>query len=256
METTLRVVSFNIRTGLALDGWHSWPLRRRTTARAIAELDADLIGLQEAHGFQLRYLCRHLPDYQAVGVGRTDGRQRGERCALLCRRDRLSVVWFTTRWLSPTPQHPGSRGWGCAHPRVATLARVHDQRTRRLFGVLDTHWDDASPEARRHSAALVSTWLEPDVPWILTGDLNATVESDAVHLLLAAGLSDALKATPSRGPGAGTHHGFTGAEDRTRIDHILLSPGWRVLEAGIRHPRPGGRLPSDHWPVVASVAPV
>jgi len=79
----LRVASFNIRNGIAWDGLDSWPLRRPATAATIAGLDADLLGLQEVYGFQQRYLLRRLPGYAATGAGRTDGRSRGERCAVL-----------------------------------------------------------------------------------------------------------------------------------------------------------------------------
>ena len=42
----LRVATFNVRNGIAFDGLDSWPLRRHTTAQAVAGLDADLIALQ------------------------------------------------------------------------------------------------------------------------------------------------------------------------------------------------------------------
>ena len=52
---------------------------------------------------------------------------------------------------------------------------------------------------------------------------------------------------------AGTHHAWDGAADGTRIDFVLAGGGWEVLSAHVDHSRPGGRLPSDHWPVVADV---
>lgn len=252
--TTLRVASFNIRSGLALDGRHLWPFRRRAVAAALTELDADLIGVQEGLAFQLHYLLGKLPAYASVGAGRTDGRARGEQCALLYRTDRLTIQHTQTRWLSPTPEKAGSRGWGAPVPRVATLARFRDRHSGLVFGAANTHWEGGSALARRHSASLLLEWLSPEVPWVLLGDLNATVADPAVRLLLAAGFKDALAATPARGRGAGTHHDFSGTTDGTRIDHILLTPAWQVHHAAVLHPRPDGRLPSDHWPVVATIA--
>jgi endonuclease/exonuclease/phosphatase family metal-dependent hydrolase len=66
--------------------------------------------------------------------------------------------------------------------------------------------------------------------------------------LLDAGWRDAVPAEAG-----GTFHDFTGATDQERIDHILVGKGWQVVDAEVSHHRPGGRLPSDHWPVVATL---
>ena len=64
----------------------------------------------------------------------------------------------------------------------------------------------------------------------------------------AAGLRYAVPAEAG-----GSWHDFTGAVDGDRIDHILVTRSWKVVEAAVSHYRPGGRLPSDHWPVVATL---
>jgi endonuclease/exonuclease/phosphatase family metal-dependent hydrolase len=51
----------------------------------------------------------------------------------------------------------------------------------------------------------------------------------------------------------GTEHSFTGAIDGNRIDYVLVGPGVQVSKAWIGHVRPEGRLPSDHWPVLADL---
>ena len=74
--------------------------------------------------------------------------------------------------------------------------------------------------------------------------------------LVAGGLRDTLAHFGERGHGAGTHHHWDGATDGTRIDYVLVSPEWEVLHAEIAHPSANeGRsgLPSDHWPVVATL---
>ena len=88
----------------------------------------------------------------------------------------------------------------------------------------------------------------------MLGDLNATAGDPAVARLVAGGLRDTLAHLGERGPQAATHHQWDGSTDGTRIDYVLVDGGWDVLEARIDHTRPGGRLPSDHWPVVAEVA--
>lgn len=82
--------------------------------------------------------------------------------------------------------------------------------------------------------------------WIVMGDFNLELGSSAMNELTRTGLRSVLP-----DDAGGTFHAWTGATDRRRIDHILVDDGWDVLEAGIRHDRPDGRLPSDHWPIVA-----
>ena len=147
------------------------------------------------------------------------------------------------------PERAGSRGWGADLPRVVTMVRLaRDDGTR--LGVANTHFDHVSREARERSAAMLAEWLllERDRPWVVLGDLNAKPHSAPLQTFAAVSYTDVL------GPDAGgTEHAFTGATDRTRIDYVLVSPGIRVRSASIPHPRPGGRLPSDHWPVVADL---
>ncbi|HEX5642305.1 MAG TPA: endonuclease/exonuclease/phosphatase family protein [Thermoleophilia bacterium] len=250
----MRVASFNVRTGLGWDGCDSWPLRAGACAAAIAGLDADVVGLQEVRLFQERGLSRRLPGYAGAGAGRDDGRGRGERCTVAYRPARLRLLSWTVRWFSDTPGRPGSRSWGNPIARIVTLCRFGDGRTGAVFGVANAHWDGASPASRRRSAEALLGWLDPALPWIVLGDLNATAGDPAVAHLLAAGLRDTLAHLGERGPQAGTHHPWDGSTDGTRIDYVLVDRGWDVLAARIDHARPGGRLPSDHWPVVATVA--
>ena len=249
----LVAAGFNLRHGLAWDGRHSWPLRRRAAAAFIAGLHAEVAGLQEVHGFQQRYLVRRLHGYAAAGAGRDDGRERGERCTVLYRPARLRLDSWTVRWLSDTPSVPGSRTWGNPTTRIVTLCRFTDLAARRPFGVADTHWDGASAASRLRSAEAVLALLEPGLPWIVLGDLNATAGDPAVKALVAGGLRDTLAAAGERGPGAGTHHHWDGATDGTRIDYVLVTPHWDVLDARIVQTAPAGALPSDHWPVAVTL---
>jgi endonuclease/exonuclease/phosphatase family metal-dependent hydrolase len=249
----LVAASFNLRHGLAWDGTHSWPFRRRAAAAAIGALHAEVVGLQEVHGFQERYLTRSLPGYRAVGAGREDGRERGERCSVLYRPGRLALDSWTVRWLSETPAVPGSRTWGNPVTRLATLCRFTDRTSGLRFGVADTHWDGDSAVSRLRSAEALLGWLDPQLAWIVLGDLNATAGDPAVAALVAGGLRDTLPQAGERGAGAGTHHRWDGATDGTRIDYVLVTPHWELLDARIAGPAAHGGLPSDHWPVAATL---
>lgn len=262
----LRAASFNIRKGTAWDGRHSWPLRRAATALAVDRLHADIAGLQEVHGFQQRDLLRRLPGFAACGAGRDDGRERGERCAILYDARRLRLERWTTRWFSDTPDAPGSVSWGDPPPRVATLAWFAERAKANIdaeptgvsaqsahFGVANLHWDGASARARLRSAEALLDWIDLGLPWIVLGDLNTTADDASVQRLLSAGLRDPLRHLGAGGPGAGTHHPWDGRTDWTRIDFVLVTEHWRVRSAAVVHDRACGRLPSDHWPVMAAL---
>lgn len=247
MGDTIRVATFNVRTSRGRDGRHRWRRRRPACVAAIRALAADVVGLQEVRPDQRDDLRAAFPGARLVGGGR-DADGGGEHAAVLVAPGRWEVESARTRWLSGTPDRPGSIGWDAQLPRVATL--VHLRCGDRRLGVLDTHLDHRGALARERAAGLIAGWLaaEDDRPWVVLGDLNDVPGSPALRVLAAAGYADALPA----GAG-GTEHAFTGATDRTRIDHVLVGPGVTVTGARVHHDRPGGRLPSDHWPVSADL---
>lgn len=243
----LRVASFNIRNSHALDGRHSWALRRRATATALADLEADVVGLQEACGSQLRWLLRQLPRYAAVGAGRNRS-GGGERCAVLVRPERFTIVEARTRWFGDSPDTPGSRVPGARFPRIAAIV-TGEVGGAGLIQLANTHLDERSPARRERSVTQLLGWLDPALPQIVVGDLNATPGSRVLELLRSAGLRPAL-ADDARG----TAHRFSGRPDGARLDHILVSHHWDVRAARVAA-TPGRRpLPSDHWPVLADLA--
>jgi endonuclease/exonuclease/phosphatase family metal-dependent hydrolase len=245
----LRVATFNIRNSSAADGTNSWVLRREAAAAAIEELAADVVGLQEVLPDQLEYLRERFAQYEIVGAGRDDGAQAGEHSVVMVRPGDWQVESAETRWLSAEPTVPGSVGWDADLTRIATLARLkHADGT--LVGIANTHYDHRGEVARIESSKLLDRWTaaEPDRQWVLLGDLNVEPGSAPLKVLLEAGWLDAVPAEAG-----GTFHDFGGATDRERIDHILIGKSWRVVDAGVSHYRPDGRLPSDHWPVVATL---
>jgi len=257
----LRVVSFNIRNGLACDGRDSWPFRRDRVAQTLRRLDGDLLGLQEVYLFQQRHLLDRLPGYGVVGEGRRCEGRFGERCPIFFRRDRLRLLdWRSHRLPRSSP------------PRIATSARfalVEDAGNQPpevppvTFQVFNLHLDHRSPETRRAQAAAVLGFAQQLVPALILGDLNETPAGPALRLLLGNGLNDALAGLPAEGARAATYHGFTGALAGRRIDHILISSHWEVERAEVvRGPRvssagsdsfPPGSFPSDHWPILADL---
>jgi endonuclease/exonuclease/phosphatase family metal-dependent hydrolase len=257
----LRVMSFNIRYGTAPDAENAWPGRRALLLETIRAYDPDVLGVQEALRFQLDEIGRALPGTGEVGVGRDDGAEAGEYSAILYDRARLTVLDHGTVWLSDAPDVPGSMTWGNEYPRVVTWARFRDDAADTAFVVLNTHWDHQSQNARERSAAAVVDWIAanaPDRPVVLMGDFNAGEDNPAFLALLGAGsrpvrLRDTFRALHPDASPVGTYHAFTGDPAGDRIDAILVSPGWRVMEAAIVRTSADGRYPSDHFPVTATL---
>lgn len=245
----MRIASFNIRNGWAIDGIHSWPFRRRATAGAIRDLDADVVALQEVHGFQLRWLMHRLRSYEADGEGRAGGK-RGERCPLLVRTGDVRVLDVRTRWFGDEPARAGTRLPGASAPRIATVGELELTATARRVRVVNTHLDARIPANRARSAEQLARWVDPTMPTIVVGDLNAQLGDAVIGVLEDAGLRSALP--PGSGP---TAHRFTGRRDGPGIDHILVSDHWAVHSAGVVRCEGASRrsLPSDHWPVVADL---
>ena len=181
---------------------------------AIAGLDADVVGLQEVRLFQERGLARRLPGYAGAGAGRDDGRGRGERCTVVYRAVAPAPRELDGALVLGHAVAPGSRSWGNPIPRIVTLCRFADRRTGRGFGVANAHWDGASAASRLRSAEALLGWLDPALPWLVLGDLNATAGDPAVARLLAGGLRDTLAHLGERGPQAATHHAWDGVHRR------------------------------------------
>jgi endonuclease/exonuclease/phosphatase family metal-dependent hydrolase len=210
----------------------------------IRALDADVLGLQEAYAFQLRYLTTRLDGYHVAGSGRR-GSAAGEHCPVVSREARLGLMSHETRWFGDDPMRP-SRLAGARFERIATIATYHD-RDSRAFTVINTHLDERSPQRRAASARQLAAWTPSDEPAIVMGDLNTADEADVFDPLTQAGLRSVL------GPDApGTNHDFRGHVTGARLDHILISSHFDVVNAQVVSTTTG-RVPSDHWPVRAEL---
>lgn len=254
----LRIMTWNIRLNLANDGANAWPYRKEAVARIIRSSGADLIGVQEALPDQLADLDAMLPGFARTGSGR-DADRRGEAVAIFYRRDRFQILAHDTFWLSETPRNPGSRGWDASYPRIATWVLVRDRATGVRFHHVNTHLDNAGVIARREGMRLLLESLRsiaPRGPVILTGDFNATPEAEPHVLVRDAGFHDAADSTQcSRTGPDSTWNGFKEIEPGRRIDFVYVRDAGTVLDHAILDERPDGRFPSDHLPVLATIAP-
>ncbi len=255
----VRAMTYNIRLDIASDGPNAWPHRKELVAALIRHEDPDVLGMQEVLLRQKQDLEQALPGYAIVGDGR-DGGDKGEFSPLAYRRERFELIDSGTFWLSETPSVPG-KGWDAAYPRIATWALLRDRTDGRLMRVINTHFDHVGRIARHQSALMLSNWLAmgewSDLPTILMGDLNSGPEEDGYRLLAReeTGLRDArlVTSTPPYGP-PGTFNAWKiDSNAPAPIDHIFLSGDWSASGYAVVTQHWGGRLPSDHYPVVVDL---
>lgn len=254
-------MTYNIRLDLASDGDNAWPHRRAALTSLVAYYAPDLVGMQEVLPHQKQAVEADLPGYHFVGVARDDGKGKGEYAPLGFRRDRFALIASGTFWLSPTPQVPG-KGWDAAYPRVASWARLKDKAAKRSLLVVNTHMDHVGTTARLESARQIRRWIasqrQTGETLVLMGDFNSPTGSPAYDAISAPGpgaLRDTL--TISRTPHFGPLGTFTAFKidhvEPAPIDHIFVSGDVAVLRHATLTQQTGGRLPSDHYPVLTDL---
>lgn len=254
-------MTYNIRLDIASDGDEAWVHRRKALTGLVAYYAPDLVGMQEVLLNQKRDIEADLPGYAFVGVGRDDGKDKGEFSPLGYRRDRFALVASGTFWLSPTPDVPG-KGWDAAYPRVASWARLTDRTAKRSLLFVNTHMDHVGLTARLEGAKLIRSWIaehrKDGDTVVLMGDFNSPTGSPAYVAITEAGagaLRDTLtiSRTPHFGP-LGTFTAFKVEQvEAAPIDHIFVSDGIAVLRHATLTQQTGGKLPSDHYPVLADL---
>ena len=260
-DATVKVLCFNIRYGTANDGDDHWNNRKEMVFDLIAGHGADIVGLQESLSFQTEQISRALRGYDHVTVGRDDGKQAGEHCTILYRRERFRLADSGTFWFSNSPWEPGTMHWGNRIPRICTWVRLIERNSGNPVYVYNLHLDHQSQPSRVKSAELLARRVadrSPKDPVIVMGDFNIGLDNPAMLYLRRLGypnapveLLDTWRLLNPDEPDTRTYHGFKGGTDGVKIDHILIEQSTTVLDAQIDRSHKDGRYPSDHYPVTA-----
>lgn len=259
----LNVMTFNIRLNVYSDSANAWPFRESKVASQILFHEVHLLGVQEALPQQMVNLQARLPRYKHVGVGREDGKDKGEYSAIFYDTTRLQVLQTQTFWLSETPEVPGSKGWDAAITRIVTWAKFRDRKTKKIFFAFNTHFDHIGQTARRESARLLLQKVKEiagNTPAIVTGDFNSKPADEPIRVIMDPDnplrLTDTkdISATPHYGP-SGTFNAFRAREiDDQPIDYIFTRGKWKVLKHATISETWEGRFASDHFAVLAQLS--
>ena len=257
----INAMSFNIRYDNPEDGAQNWHHRKENVVRMLNFYDLDIIGMQEVLVSQLNYLKDNLKDYQAIGVGREDGKEKGEFAPVFFRKDRFKELKSGTFWLSETPEKV-SKGWDAALERIATWIVLKDKTTGKDFIFMNTHFDHRGKQARIESAKLLktkATVLAVGKQLILTGDFNLVPESEGIQTIIKPDGKNTLVNSSSvaeitYGPNW-TSTGFKNRpfDQRRVIDYIFLKNIKTVNRYAVIAEKLNDLQLSDHCPVFVQV---
>lgn len=246
----------------ARDG-HPWSDRLPIWADLLCRETPHVIGTQEGVVEQLDALIDRLPSHYAwTGEGRAGG-DAGEFTAVVFDSRRLDAEDVAVRWISTTPEVPGSRSWGSSHPRTITAVTFRDRVGGRRFRFINVHVDHRSDRARPHAARMLLEEVRAahaiGAEAVIVGDFNVDQHHPLWRMLTDDGaVADAVV---TAAPGTvidedvDTFHFYRGVKRAgRRIDWILHSAGFTPVAVGTNTYTCDGRFPSDHFPVQALLA--
>ena len=248
---TLRVMSLNLRFGLADDGPNSWVYRRKAYTPLLKSHPGDFYAFQEANDFQVSFLAGMLPDYDYIGK-RSPAPDFWQNNIIFFHR-RWQVIAHEHFYLSDTPDVP-SKFCKSKWPRQCTLGVFRYGRCKLV--VINTHLDFES-EVQVRSAKLIrrrlANYTGKKLPAVLMGDFNATPASQCYAILTFGRENNGPQFQNAfEQPFPGTHHGFSGRSQGGCIDWILYQGPLEVKSARVIIRRFNGIYPSDHFPIVVT----
>lgn len=256
-QEPVELITYNIRMNTSGDGEHAWPYRKDDVVALFRFHRADIFCVQEALPEQMDDLDAAFPDFTYEGIGRDDGKRKGEFSAVFYNHDRFKKLDGGTFWLSETPGEC-SFGWDAACRRVCSWVKLECLETGEILHVFNTHFDHKGEVARRESAQLILDKIEEISGGIgavvLCGDFNLPPSSAPISLIQSK-FRDAFLVSEQPPYGSvATYHGFTYDDPpRERIDYVFVSGDVKVLRYGGLTDSRNRTFYSDHLPVLVTI---
>lgn len=264
----MRIMTCNIRNSTAADGENAWALRRDLCCRTILSRSPQVVCFQEVREGQFSDFKDAFPGFDACGAPDVP-LGRDPLNSIFFRRDAFRLLATNAFWLSETPHVPGSSSWGSANVRFAQWVHLVESDSQRELAVVNTHLDHMSGQARQEGARLINEWagaFPPELPMILTGDMNCDRTSAAIKRFKESGWADTHEAVHGPEDPGHTVHWFLGPDhlvktreldwwptEQGKVDWIFTRGGVAATGAEIIRDSENGRYPSDHYFVSADV---
>ncbi|MEM8895266.1 MAG: endonuclease/exonuclease/phosphatase family protein, partial [Bacteroidota bacterium] len=247
-------MSFNIRYDNSDDGENRWGLRKEGIVDLVRQYSPDFLGIQEGLHHQVAYLDTVLTAYGFAGVGRDDGKTKGEYSAIFYHRKQVQLLLTQTYWLSETPDKV-SVGWDASMERIVTYGKFKNLMTNEILHVFNCHFDHKGEQSRLNAAKLITELLDEkgieNEKLIVMGDLNCLSEDPPV-LVLKQHLDDSYSDPDVLiyGP-EGTWNGFNNQLSIERRIDFILTKNLRVSQyMHLDERRDDNLFLSDHLPVL------
>jgi endonuclease/exonuclease/phosphatase family metal-dependent hydrolase len=256
---TFRVATYNIHKGADRQGHYD--LER--TIEAIARLDADVVGVQEAMQNHPDFNCDDQPSLIAQGLRKRTGRPwthvfvkawltDHRKCMELGRGKDIETeglaIFARSRILASSSVRLSEGRIGLA-VRVASMPDVP---------VIVTHLsaNQENQPGRVREIATLLPWASRQGPGVLIGDLNARPDASELGPLMAR-YRDGWAEAAAHGHAGGVASGSTRPFGRvSRIDYVFYAPEVNLtldsVEIVDTSTLPGLGEVSDHHPVVAT----
>ena len=250
----IKVMSYNIRLSAGsekADSIYHWQHRKQASVNLMNEERPTVFGLQEACPDQMDYMVENLPDYGHIGVGRDDGKRKGECMAIFYRKDEVEFIDGGTFWLSQTPDQV-TKGWDAQCFRTCTWTVLKKRDTGKKFVYMNTHLDHMGKVAREESIKLIVAKAEEltggKLPVYITADFNSPT-TNAIFKPMQEAMLDARVEAPSTDD-RGTLNCWGTTPPGVVIDHIFYRGAEAQKFEVLRDKNYGAPYVSDHYPVM------
>jgi endonuclease/exonuclease/phosphatase family metal-dependent hydrolase len=259
-KDSVTAMTFNIRYGTANDGENSWKFRKSMVFDVVCDSKSDFIGLQEAMIFQIEEIIQKCPTYEYIGVTRNVDPTKGEASPVLYNASKWKLLKGGTKWLSETPDIPGSKSWKSSLPRIFTWGRFQNIEDGYEILIINTHYDHRSAEARVNSSRVIIDHIftmTNGISTILLGDFNAPEDQDPIIYLTTnqvLPLKDVYRSlNMDYSEKDMTFYGWNEHAPGTgkRLDYVFCTREIQPVTSRVVQHNVDGRYPSDHLPVIA-----
>lgn len=250
----IKVMSYNIRLSsgtIEADSIYHWEHRKQASLELMHEEQPTVFGLQEACPDQMDYMVENLPEYGYIGVGRDDGKRKGEFMSIFYKKDEVELIDGGTFWLSETPDKV-TKGWDAACFRTCTWTIMKKKDTGKKFVYLNTHLDHMGKVAQRESIKLIVAKAEEltggKLPVFVTADFNVRTTNEIFKPMQSA-MKDARVEAPVTDE-RGTLNCWGTTPPGVVIDHIFFRGAEAQKFEVLRDKDYGAPYVSDHYPVM------
>lgn len=253
----VQIYSHNIRQDASnrKENEKPWSQRKQGVIAAInfgsSQNIPTLVGLQEVKQNQLNDVLQGLGSHWSYfGVGRDDGKSKGEFAPILYRNTEWELLSGKTIWLGTTPDRP-SKGWDAAYERIVTFVIVKHKKLGKIINYLNTHYDHRGKKAREMSSKqIIDLMNKSQGTSLLSGDFNSEKHEEAYQTLSKSLYDTACYCKDKRGF-ENTDTGFETGRKEKSIDFIWAPKGVPILKHEVLPSEYQGFLMSDHRPVTA-----